>query len=209
MGKRSTSERGVINRQKRLKSLGKAVCCLKGKQRVRGSMVEKWIRKLRQKRQEGNLWWSTSLSLQHRVWLQQKWSRWDLKLQNSFPIRKSQAPESCFCYRGSGAKQEMQDEGISKTQNKEKKFTQIQHGVSQRDSNIGLTDSQSLIKLCKRIYGACQLWRDAKENNLFAYLKAFLISAFVRLVSSEDKAVSSSSSLFDFSGPPLCCSFPF
>lgn len=62
-----------------------------------------------------------------------------LKVQNSFPVGKQQAPESCFCQRGSGANQEMQDESISKKQNKGKTCTQIQHRASQRDLNIGLT----------------------------------------------------------------------
>lgn len=74
VGKRSTSERDVINQQERLKSLGKNVCFSRIK-RPKDSTLQKWIRKLKQKRYEDNLWWSSASSLSHAACLRQKWVR--------------------------------------------------------------------------------------------------------------------------------------
>lgn len=71
-------------------------------------------------------------------------------------------------------------------------------------------ESQSLIKLCKRIYGDCQLWRDAKENSLLAFEGTFNICLPLLAGSSALRIkqwAHPSPSLISVG--PSCCPFSF
>lgn len=209
MGKRSTWERGVINQQKRLKSLGKAVCCL----RIRREKIRAGYRYgCASSGRRGKKATCGGAQPCHLTTV-------CVYGRNGLGKRSFKTAKLLPSWETTGSKVLLLQQWLWsqpgnarwkhfwKIKLRKNVYTDPARSFTERFKYQPHAESQGLIKWCKRIYGDCQLWRDAKENNLLAYLKALLISAFVsRLLSSEDEAMSSSSSLFDFSGSTIVLS---